>query len=150
VDFQIQGLMFKCPAPFSEGHKCSAGDAGTLNQTLRENVRNRFAKPFEKIMADATEAGKQVNTAELQKQLDEYILSYEFGGKTRAPVDPVERRALELARARVEDALKKAGKKLADYSNEDLKAAAQEAVEKNPKFRQVAQKQVDELNSLAI
>ncbi len=92
----IAGREFNAPVPYSAGHVLSETEAGVLNQTFHENLRNNFAKK-------AKEGGTQAD-------FDEYALSYEFGarrsGGPRASGDPVLNEAIRLAGADIRAALK--------------------------------------------
>src|SRR5262245_45849295 len=69
----IQGQTFKVPIRYSAGHQLTDGEAGALNQTFHENLRNNFASK----VRDGIEAGVPVET--LQQQLDDYATDYQFG-----------------------------------------------------------------------
>lgn len=143
----IQGNQFNVPAPFAEGHPCTANEAAALNQLLAENVRNNFSKRVK----ETVEAGGDI--ASLQKELDNYVAEYEFGvrrsaGGGRAPVDPVEKEALNLATERVKDSLREKGYKVSDIGNAKIKELAADAVEKYPHFRDQAKKIVKERSKI--
>ena len=138
--FVIQGKTFDVIAPFAEGHACTAAEAGVLNQTLAENVRNNMASRVAKAVEDET-----FDQAAMQAQIDEYLEEYEFGVRRgRGPVDPIEREALVIAKDIVKDALRKGGYKLADVSTEDINRLAEETVAENPSIRTAAEKRVKE------
>src|SRR5262245_42373901 len=71
----IKGTVFRVPIRYAAGHVLTEGEAGALNQTLHENLRNNFAKK----VADGQEAGLPVDT--LQQQLDDYAAEYQFGAR---------------------------------------------------------------------
>ena len=54
----IQGESFSVDMPYSEGHVCTSTQAGALNQTRAENLRNNFASSVKKAAAAADEAGE--------------------------------------------------------------------------------------------
>lgn len=108
---QIQGLPFVVEQPYAEGHVLTAPEAGALNQTYAENLRNNFAGRIktkldakEKAMKEAGEEGaavfSQEEIEELQVEFAKFADEYEFAGKrsTRAPVDPVAREAFKIAK----------------------------------------------------
>jgi len=103
----IQGQVFRVPIRYAAGHVLTEGEAGALNQTLHENLRNNFAKK----VADGTEAGLPLET--LQEQLDDYASEYQFGARTGGVRgDPVMTLALNIAREMVRQVIKQ--KKLPD------------------------------------
>lgn len=108
VEVTIKGLKITVPAPFAEGHSCSANEANVLNQILRENVRNNNARSAEKVIEAAGGAVDKVNIADFQGSIDTYIDNYEFGvrragtggGRTLDPVaKETQRLAVEIVKA---------------------------------------------------
>lgn len=105
----IQGQTFKVPIRYSAGHQLTDGEAGALNQTFHENLRNNFASK----VRDGIEAGVPVET--LQQQLDDYATDYQFGVRSGGGGfrgDPVMTLAMNMARDLVRNAVK--AKKLSD------------------------------------
>src|SRR4249919_972251 len=93
-EITIQGQAFRVPIRYSAGHTLSEGEAGALNQTFHENLRNNFAKK----VAEGTEAG--VGKDALQQQLDDYANDYQFGVRTGGGGfrgDPVMTLAMNIA-----------------------------------------------------
>ncbi len=153
-EITIAGEKFKVFTPFAEGHVVTAGEAHSLNQTFSENIRNNFAK----TVKTAKEAGSFDATA-IQIALDAYQTEYEFGmrrvrGESTPRVsksaDPVLSRAIELAREAVRAAIRVAGGNPKDYSGADVTARARKAVEDNPRFREAAERQLEEEKNLAV
>lgn len=143
ADITIQGLQFKVPQPFSQGHVLTENEAGALNQVFAENIRNNKAGVIEKAQEAAKKEGAApVNMQTLQGEIDKYVSEYEFGAKKFGVrvVDPVEREARSLAKSKIEAQLKKQGKKLADVSAESMNAMISGALDKYPKIRQDAAK----------
>lgn len=111
----IQGKIFHAPAPYSEGHVLSAGEANALNSLLRENLRNNFAG----LMKRAAEEDEPKQLT--QHDFDTYAAEYSFGLRTRrVAVDPVEREERRLTEAAVKRALMKKGLKLKDIPEETI------------------------------
>jgi hypothetical protein len=52
-DITIQGMVFSARQIFDEGHTLSAVEAGVLNQTRDENLRNNYAAKIKALMKDA-------------------------------------------------------------------------------------------------
>jgi hypothetical protein len=102
----IQGQTFRVPVRYQAGHVLTDGEAGALNQTLHENLRNNFAKR----VSDGIEAGVPLET--LQQQLDDYASEYQFGQRTGGGGfrgDPVMTLAMNIARELVRQAIKTKG-----------------------------------------
>ena len=136
--FIIQDKSFQLPQPFSEGHPCTGSEAGVLNQTLAENVRNNLAQRVKKAVDE--DNFDQVN---MQAEIDQYIEEYEFGVRRgRGPTDPVEREALNIAREEVKSALRKNNYKLADIDAADITALAEQVVSENPDITKEAERRV--------
>lgn len=118
----IQSQVFTIPAPYSEGHTLTSGEASALNQLLTENVRNNFAGKI-KAQADKPENERQVFT---QEDLDAYVAEYEFGvrrvggGSSEAKYSPEEREARKIAREKVTAALKARNIKINSVSAEKM------------------------------
>lgn len=139
ADFTIQGKVFQCPAPFAEGHPCTANEAGVLNQILRENVRNNNATAVQK----ALDAGTDL--LEVQATLDEYVKIYAFGqrrGGGGRSLSPVERESMNIARELVKSAIKAKGIKLADVPGSKVTELAQTAIKDNPSIVEQAEQRV--------
>lgn len=144
--FTIQDRTFVIPAPFGEGHQCNAAEAGVLNQTLAENVRNNMNKKVK----DGIDAGS-FNQDEMQAEIDLYIEEYEFGARRgRGPVDPVEREALNIAKDEVKNALRRSGHKIADIATEDINRLAEQVVSENPDIAKEAERRIKEKSKIGI
>lgn len=99
----IQGKTFRVPIRYAAGHVLTEGEAGALNQTLHENLRNNFASK----VRDGDEAGVPQET--LQQQLDDYASEYAFGqrgGGGGFRGDPVMSLAMSVSRELVRKAIK--------------------------------------------
>lgn len=102
----IQNTLFRVPMRYSAGHTLNESEANALNQTLHGNLRNIWAPKVKK----ALEEGE--TPEQLQARLDSYAQSYQFGVRRRprgsAPLspDPARGIALNMARARVREAVK--------------------------------------------
>lgn len=131
----IQGLQFEVADRFAEGHTLKANEASSLNQTLRENIRNNLATKIDKAKTEGKSA------SEMQEMVDEYAATYEFGvhvGGGRVS-DPIERELLDIAETKVKDAIKSAGKKIKDFSKEQFDDLVAKAIERNPAWREAAE-----------
>lgn len=102
----IQGQTFKVPIRYVAGHQLTEGEAGALNQTYHENLRNNFASK----VRDGVEANVPLTT--LQQQLDDYANDYQFGQRTGGGGfrgDPVMTIAMNMARDIIRKAIKAKG-----------------------------------------
>lgn len=155
----IQGQTFRVPLRYAAGHTLNDGEAGALNQTLHENLRNNFAKK----VSEGLDAGIGIDV--LQQQLDDYANDYAFGVRTGGGGyrgDPVMTLALNSARELVRNAIKKksldadewpasritqAAKALLDQQGENGKliAGARKAIEAE---REAAKEAMDSVNEL--
>ena len=136
----IQKHAFAVPRPFAEGHTCTAAEAGVLNQTLGENVRNNLAKTIK-----ALEEKDEFDHTKFQTTINEYLAEYEFGARrSRGPVDPTEREALIIAKGHVRNALREHNYKISDISADDMTRLAHETIEANPDITKEAKRRVDQ------
>lgn len=123
----IQGYEFIAPAPYSEGHVLSAAEAGVLNQTYQENLRNNFAGKVKAAKEAAelepgTEGYAAFDHEGMQALFSEYAAGYQFGvrrpGASSESKDPVISRAMVQARKLIRDKIRERGYKLADYADQ--------------------------------
>ena len=147
-DITVQGLIFSARQIYDEGHPLTEKEAGVLNQTRDENLRNNYAPKIRAKMADEkvdkAEDLKPETVAELQKKFPDYEEDYEFGSRGGArEVDPVRKQAHLFSTASVKKALLKKGYKLSEVGPERIKALATKAVEDHPKFMEKAKLAVD-------
>ena len=152
-EITIAGHVFTVPVRYAAGHPLTEGEASALNQTYHENLRNNFASKVRKAKETppATEGGEpgtkeltDDDIRSLQADLMAYADEYQFGvrvaGSPRAPADPVEREALNLAKEAIRQALKAKGKKADAEVVADLAA---KLLDKNPQYREVAKQRVE-------
>lgn len=138
-DITIQGLIFPVRQIFEEGHELTALEAGVLNQTRDENLRNNYAAQIKAVMKKAKVENvtdlKDDATADLMAKFPTFEEAYEFGSRGGArEVDPERKQALILATDSVKTALSKKGHKLSEVGAEKIKEMALAAIEKYPKF----------------
>jgi hypothetical protein len=142
-EITIQGQAFRVPIRYSAGHTLSEGEAGALNQTFHENLRNNFAKK----VAEGTEAG--VGKDALQQQLDDYANDYQFGVRTGGGGfrgDPVMTLAMNIAREMVRQAIKAKGLDQEQWPASRVSAAAKQLIDsqgENGKIVATARTQVE-------
>lgn len=139
----IQGQVFKVPIRYAAGHQLTEGEAGALNQTLHENLRNNFAKK----VSDGVEAGVPLET--LQQQLDDYANDYQFGVRTGGGGfrgDPVMTLAMNIAREVVRNAIKARSLNPDDWPASRVSQAAKALLDsqgEDGKIVSLARKQVE-------
>lgn len=144
---QIKGIEFTTPAlPYKAGHILKENEAAALNQTWLENIRNNQASTVQEEIDKAKAEGRQPNTKALQKSIDEYAASYVFGSGRQS--DPVETRAMQLARDAVRKHLTKQNKKVKDLPEGELESMAKRLLDTNPKIREIARKHVEDAKKL--
>ena len=113
----IAGLVFDVEDKYAEGHAVTANEAGALNQTRAENLRNNFAsvvrKAQEEANADTPEGSDPVALDDaaveaLRAEFTTVAGAYEFGvrGGGIRITDPVEREANRLAKEQIDAAIK--------------------------------------------
>lgn len=125
-EITIQGQVFKVPIRYSAGHALTEGEAGALNQTYHENLRNNFAKK----VSEGTEAG--VTKDILQQQLDDYANDYQFGVRTGGGGfrgDPVMTLAMNIGREMVRQAIKAKGLDLEEWPAARVSQAAKALID---------------------
>lgn len=103
IEITIQDKPFQVPQPFAEGHQCTAGEAGALNQLFAENLRNNFAK--------RVKATGGLDMPGLQAELDGYAAQYTLKGRPPglSATTPIAREAIKIARAQIDSKLAEKG-----------------------------------------
>jgi len=153
-EITIQKATFSVIQPYAEGHVLTANEANVLNQTLAENLRNNFSKTVkdevEKSGGDVT----AINLKDLQKGLDAYTKEYEFGvrrsgGGGGRTMDPVERKAMDIARAKVREFIKAKGYKVSDVKGGKITELARQLLEKTPAIMEEAKRQIEAAQAVA-
>lgn len=157
IDFTIQNIPFEAAAPYAEGHVLSKQEAAVLNQTRVENLRNNFAGVIKKkLEALSKEEPPRTELSDdeiagLKEEFASYEDSYEFQGKrtSRAPVDPVKREAVRMAKDTITAALRGKGiepKNLVEGKMEELISGY---LDKNPQVLEEAKARVEAAKALA-
>jgi len=142
-EITIQGQVFRVPLRYAAGHSLTEGEAGALNQTFHENLRNNFAKKVN----EGTEAG--VTKDILQQQLDDYANDYQFGVRTGGGGfrgDPVMTLAMNISRELVRQAIKTKGLDQEEWPASRVSQAAKALIDnqgENGKILATARKQVE-------
>lgn len=161
-DITVQGIAFSSPNAYSEGSVLKSNEAGALNKTLAENLRNNFAS----IVTGAKEAAAKANDIsvddvttdhldmeDLVTKWNEYVSGYEFGtrrGGTRLPTDPVEREALNIARDKVRAAIKAKGMTLSEVPAAQINSLAEQLIERNPAITEEAKRRVEAQRAIGL
>jgi len=159
ITLSLFGLSFEISAPYGEGHVCTGAEARTLNQTRKENIGNQLRKKIEALQTETTDAEtgavSKVFTEEAKTQAAalvaavdaEYTFALGASSAGRTPVDPVEKEAHVIAKAKVTEAILKKGLKLKDYGKEAFAAKVAE-VAQLPKVVAEAQRRVKQRSNL--
>lgn len=155
----VQGLSLSVIQPFTEGHVITKEESNVLNQTLAENLRNNFASQLKRLAGEAEQKlevfVQSKSIEEIQQLMDDYIKAYEFGarmassGRTATIVDPVEKRAMEIAKSKIKEILKKKGYKISTVSAAQLNALAQQLLDRTPAILEEARRQVEAAKEVA-
>lgn len=169
----VQGSSLPVEARYVEGHPLTAIEAGVLNQTLFENMRNNFAPKIKAARAAlgvgddevldtslpyTTTAGKgeaAVTTEHksIDEQWAEHTAAYQFGvrrvggGTGRRVGDPYEREAIRLATASVHSKVKEKYGKLNAIPKETMEGLI-EQYSKNEAIIAKAKENVDALGAI--
>jgi hypothetical protein len=158
-EIKIQTVTFTVSTPYAAGHVVTEAEAAALNQTRSEAIRNNTAR-FVKAALEAAGKDAEGNQIPLDQeamdtvvaQVSDYDYAYEFtlasvgGGK--ASRDPVDVEAMRMAKSLVADKVRAAGKKLGDFTKDQLDAVyATTAADEN--VRAVAAENVKQRQALA-
>lgn len=135
----IQGHQFEVTLPYSEGHVIDAAEAGVLNQTWVENIRANFSK---RVPQGAN--GELLD--DLRDQFARYVEEYEF--KPRGSIDPIEREASKLARAKAGEWLNAKGLKQSDLPDGKYDRMV-ESLKAHHTIRAEAKRRIEALQSVA-
>lgn len=143
----IAGQAFTVNRPFAEGHVCTAGEASALNISFAEAIRNLFS---DKVKAGKEVDGTPVTQADVDATMATYALGIRSGnGGGGRTSDPVEAQAMEIARGKVREAIRKQGFSLKDTKDSEITRLAKEALGKHPEWRDIAKQMVAAAQSLA-
>jgi hypothetical protein len=151
-EITIQKLLFTAPAPYAEGHPLTAAEAGALNQTFAENLRNNFAPRVKAAQESAGDAGLSAETiAKLREDFEKYADDYEFAGKRQAriPIDPVTRAAKSIAQELLNSRLAAKGLKKADLGEGVYDTYVAKLIETKPEITEEAKRRVAAVQSVA-
>lgn len=141
ISIQISGLAFELTPPFSSGHQCSEAEAAVLNQAWIDNIRTNFGKRVQS--ADKSEL------PDIQQEFAEYVAGYSFKSSgPRSIVDPVQREAQKIAKARVVEHLNSKGQRQHEIE-EGLFAAMVERVCGHPAVQAEARRRVEALTAVS-
>jgi len=150
----IQGFNFSVADRYAEGHTLDAIEASVLNQTLRENIRNNFASTVKAAKEAAEATSAEVDVADLQSQLDDYVSDYSFQRKTtrspRASADPVLREATKIAKAKVTEALKRKNIEKADLPEGKFDNYVAQVLERDTSIMEEARRRVNAEREIAM
>lgn len=123
----IGEFLLTIPQPYTAGHTVTDGEASALNQIIAENVSNNLrAKLQAGVASDVEGQPATPHTAEsAQSLVDSYLADYEMGvrrvgeGSSRT-VDPIEREARKLAKAKAKELVLAKGMKVKDVNIDEI------------------------------
>lgn len=156
---KVEGLIFNAPMPYKAGHVLLENEAGALNQTHAENLRNNFAKKVKAFKEEAAKNGGSVAEnvdapEELQTEFTAYANDYEFGsrrvagsGDASLPKDPVMRQAHINARNMIRVYAKAKGQKV---DAEQVNAMVPGLLAKRPDILEEAKRQVEANSNISL
>lgn len=134
----ISKRAFTVEPRYAAGHVLTENEAGALNQTFYENLRNNFAK-------NAADGASQ-------EDFDKYVAAYKFGvrvGGSGPSRDPVQAQAIAIAKDRVKAQIIKLGKKLSDFKTAQITKLAEGLIAKDASILELAKQRVAEMQELA-
>jgi hypothetical protein len=166
----VQGSALPVSTRYAEGHVLTAIEAGVLNQTLFENMRNNFASKIKaartalglgdddildtsipySTTAGEGEAAVTTEHKSIDEQWAEHSEAYQFGvrrvggGTGKRVGNPYEREALRLAKAAVEKKVREKYGKLNAVPKETLDAL----IEQHSKSEAVVAKAKENVDAL--
>ena len=153
-EITVAGISLLAPAPYSEGSVLTTAEAGVLNQTLKENLRNNFAKTVKDAITEVGGDVESVDADELQNKFNAYIETYKFGVRRsvlRILIDPVEKEARKQATAIIVAALRNKGKARKDVDKEAFANAVTAFLEseQGATIRETAKQNVEARNAIS-
>lgn len=142
---QILGLSLSTPEPYTSGHICTANEALMLNYALSRGL----AKGLYRLLREVSEKrgtlqGSAEDLADCERYMQEYLRGFAQGHERLAAIETEARR---IGRARVEAALYRAGRKLADLAKGEQDLAIAREAEK-PEVLAEATRRIDLLRSI--
>lgn len=137
----IANTEYVIAQPFVEGHVCTANEANALNQLLAENCRNNFAEKVKKA-----EDGNKPS----QEDFDKYVAGYEFGVRSVASSDPVEKEMRKIVEASLAKFLASKGLSKAKMPKEEYANAVENALQNNYETLRAQASQIIALRSQQI
>lgn len=149
MDFSCHGFDFTISAPYAEGHVINGPEAYTLNQTRLENIRNNTAGKVKTAIESAQKENRSVSDEELdalKAELAKYDAEYVFQGRrtgSRAPADPVKRKAVAMARETITTALRSRDIKVADLADGKMEELITQYLAGHPEVTDEAKRQVE-------
>lgn len=146
-EITIDGKEFTLEVPYKDGDTINASEASQLNQVYLENIGNNFRAKVKALVAEGAD------DATIQKALDEYADSYEFGarraGGPRKHMDPVEREMRALGKVAVIKHFKSKDMNYNEFTAEQKEEALQVYLKKyDSVVRPIAERRVADAASL--
>lgn len=144
----IAGVSLSVPQPYIAGHTLDDVEARVMNQVFAENLGNNLRATFDEHREEG-QWTEDWSDEKAQATLDEKASSYEWYKRgARASMDPVEKKARELAATAVKEALNKKGQTV---DKEHMKSLVEGAfVKHNDIFMKRAKKLIEDAKKAAI
>lgn len=157
-EITVQGIIVSVATPYAPGHVITEAEAKALNQVRAENIGNNSRKQLQELIeaAGGADAITDAVRAAAQAIVTERDANYEFTlasvGAGRAPVDPLDKECLAVAKSWLMGKLKEAGTTLKAYTEkngeEAVKAKLAE-VAAHPDVIKLAKKNLKDREGLA-
>ena len=150
----IQSYKFDVETRYVEGHTLSENEASALQGLLQENVRNNFAKTIKGLVEE--NKGQPLNDGQLekiQKIFTKFVSEYEFGKRRVAAVrslNPLDKEVKRIATEKLKEILASKGKSWTETPKDQRNALIARIIEINPAITQLAQSNIDSLNSIKL
>jgi hypothetical protein len=142
VERPVLGLMLPMEPPYEEGHTLTENEAAALNQTYMENLGNNYRGKIQKALDDAKVESIDGLPADVRDKLVsdfiEYQNGYEIGVRGTRESDPVRAQALQIAKEKVREALKRKGFTLKGVGKDQINSLAEQALQRNPQIMETA------------
>lgn len=128
------------PEPYSAGHCCSPAEASVLNAALTRGL----AKGAYRLLSDARERGELVTAGAIDTFVESFLKGFTEGHERLRAIETEARR---IARARLEAALYRSGRKLSELAEGEQREAIQREAEKEEVLAE-ARRRIDALRAL--
>lgn len=136
TSIRVLSQSFDCPQPYTEGHICTAAEAGELNRLRTQRV---IAQARKKLTSNpATSLGELMAIAQ----------GYTFTSHYVPPTDPAEIEALKIAKGLVRESLTKRGESIESLGKPEFDRLVHEVANKSA-VRNEASRRINATQAIA-